>query len=486
MIDVYIEAKNQIAENRIRYVMKQLLVPIGFPFRFQTVLGKYDGDFSIACVPENKFKDHAYDGKFDLIIPYCEYNSWLADDVDIKADKVDSIYVLYIGKIPEYLIHDGKVGFDVINIVFYLLSRQEEHIYKHRDLWNCFSATYSILYENGILGIPIINYYVKFLTSYIQQKLKKLPESKWKDGKSCAVILSHDVDRLPSDYFSIILDRMLKARSSPSPVSTFISSVRELLALTQSEKWDLFNWIEKERELGIHSTFFLAGNTPNRHPDDPYYWIHSKLTYKKKKIPLCCLAKIMEDEGWEIGLHGSMNSYQDQELLSKEKDLLIEQTGCSIQGIRQHYLCLDVHKTWQIHENLGFSYDTTLGFNERIGFRSGIAFPYKPYDLQNEREYNLLELPMSIMDSSLFSDKGEKLDYYKSIQRYIKLFDNVKQTEGLLVINFHPHYCDNTHHDWWALYEFILKHITESSVWIATGKEIADWWRKKQKRLQVK
>jgi len=264
-----------------------------------------------------------------------------------------------------------------------------------------------------------------------------------------------------------------------------ISSIKELLLLIRAKKWDLYDWIEKEEQFGFRSTLFLAGNTKCRHTDDPYYWINSKLIYNKKKIALNKLAKLLQNEGWEIGLHGSINSYQDQDLLSREKDLLIKNTSCSIQGIRQHYLRLDIYKTWQIHENLGFSYDTTLGFNERIGFRAGIAFPFEPYNFQTERKFNLLELPMTIMDGSLFSSNGEKLDYYKAVQRCNKLFSNIKQTEGLLVINFHPHYHQYSYPEWWTMYEYILNYLSESSVWVATGKEIVDWWSERKKKLYI-
>ncbi|HGJ64475.1 TPA: hypothetical protein ENS27_03695 [bacterium] len=485
MICVYIESENEVIKKRIRYVMEQLLVPIGYPFTFQAELNSFDNIFTIACIPENKSDIQSYTQKFDIVIPYGDYNSWLVDDVDIKADKVDDIYVLYIKKTPEYLIHDGKIGFDLINIVFYLLSRQEEYVYTHRDLWNRFSATYSILYENGILGIPIINYYIKFLASYIQQQSRQLPEPKWKDGKSFAVVLSHDVDRLSSNYLSIIINKILRARKYSNPASTIISSIKELLSFTKSEKWDLSDLTGKEAQFGFHSTFFIASNTQYRHPDDPHYWINSKLIYKKKKIALNNLAKLLQDEGWEIGLHGSINSYQDQDLLSREKELLIKNTNCSIQGIRQHYLCLDVNKTWQIHEKLGFRYDTTLGFNERIGFRGGVAFPFNPYNFQTEQKFTLLELPMTIMDGSLFSINGEKLDYYKAVQRCNKLFSNIRQTEGLLVINFHPHYYQSVYPEWWAIYEYILNYLSESSVWVATGKEIVDWWSERKKKLYI-
>jgi hypothetical protein len=87
------------------------------------------------------------------------------------------------------------------------------------------------------------------------------------------------------------------------------------------------------------------------------------------------------------------------------------------------------------------------------------------------------------MDGNFFTDYGEKLDAFKAVQRCKKLFDVVEQTNGLMVVNFHPHYYATTHPDWWTVYEYILKHATESKAWVATGRDVVGWWTERKKRL---
>jgi len=484
MITVYIESADTITYNRIRYTMAQMLVPIGFPFAIAKGLNKLDNGFAIACVPEWLLSNYSLQD-FDLIIPYGHYTLWASGDSIIESDKVEGIPVFYIGKKPDFLIRDRKVGFDLINIAFFLLSRQEEYTYTHRDHQDCFAATYSILYEQGILGVPVLNCYIKYLESYIRQQIQDVPEQKWKNGANYAVILTHDVDHLPSKHITITFNRLLHGHHDSGFTANLLSCSKEFLSYLSLSKptWELLHWLRKEDEYGFRSVFFMSANTKHRHFKDPSYWIHSKLMYKGKKIPLSHAVKDMEENGWEIGLHASINSYRDQQLLSKEKDLLVNKTGCAVAGVRHHHLRFDIQKTWRIHESVGFSYDTTLGYNERNGFRAGIAFPFTPYDLLNDREYNLLELPMSIMDGNFFTDHGEKLDALKAVQRCKKLFDAVEQNQGLLVVNFHPHYYATTHPDWWTVYEYVLKRSSEPSVWVATGNEITEWWKEKRKRL---
>lgn len=487
MITVYIQSSDDVVYNRIRYVMTQLLVPIGFRFRIQRHLQENDAKFSIACVPVMEAKADL-SKKYNLVIPYDEYSSWTQEDTEIKIERVEGIPVLYIGTKPRFIIHKRQVGFDLINLAFFLLARQEEYTYHHRDLQERFAAPYSILYEHGLLQIPILNDYIKHIAAYIGKSIRDTPEPAWKDGAPYAIVLSHDVDLLPLADITVPLRQIGQAfRESGFSAKTKHAwyCMKEIVSCIRSghPTWQLSHWLDKESEYGFRSTFFFASNITSPHRADPKYWLHSKLEHKGQNQRLSRVAKFVEEMGWEVGLHGSYSTFQNQDLLHKEKEQLVSQTGCMVVGIRQHYLRFDVRKTWRIHECLGFAYDTTLGYSERNGFRAGIAFPFWPYDLQNEQAYNLIELPMSIMDGNFFVDYGEKLDAKKAIQRCKKLFEVVEQTEGLIVINFHPHYYKTTHPDWWAVYEHILEHAAESGAWVTTGREVTEWWIERRRLL---
>ncbi len=486
MISVYIESPDEIIRHRIRYVMTQMLVAMGFQHTFFSKRDEINDGFSIACVPRNSDLSESLK-KFDLIVPYGSYASWTERCPDIRSEKIDGINVLYIDEFPKFLINERLLGFDLINIVFYLLSRQEEYTYEHRDPKGGFSPTYSTLYENGVLQIPLINYYIKHIENHIVNSSRITPEPKWKDNSHYAVVLSHDVDVLPFRDITVPLYQIINAfslRGFIAKLSLMKNSLMDMLLSPSSiTDWQLSYWLDKEKEYNLYSTFFVAGNTINRQRSDPSYWLSSKVIHNGQEWRLSDVVKSFEDMGWEIGLHGSYNSYQDENLLGKERDLLIKQTGCKIIGVRHHCLRFDVRKTWSVHENLGFTYDTTLGYNEINGFRAGIAFPFTPYDIYNGCEYNLLELPMSIMDGSFFCDYGEKLDAQKAIIRCEKITNAVKETGGMLVVNFHPNFCATTHADSWKLYEYILKHATESGAWVTNGKEIANWWIKRRNQL---
>ncbi|HGE72244.1 TPA: hypothetical protein ENX78_15500 [Candidatus Poribacteria bacterium] len=487
MIKVYIKSNDETIFHRIKYVISQMLTAIGYEHAFFNNISEINDCFSIACTPKNSV---SYDlsKKFDLLIPYDSYEPWTASCPDIKSEKIGGIPILYIDEMPRFLINDRLIGFDLINIVFYLLSRQEEYSYEHKNFKDVFLPTYSTLYENGILQIPIINYYIKFIENYIANLYPVKPKPKWKNNSPYAVVLSHDLDSLPLRDITIPLHQLLNAfgsRGFINKVSLIKNSLVDMFLIPSDSNWQLSCWLDKEREYNCSSTFFIAGNTKRRLRSDPYYWLSSKIIHNGQKIRLSDLAKSFEDIGWEIGLHGSYNSYKDENLLRKERDLLVKQTGCNIKGIRHHNLRFDVKETWKIHENLGFTYDTTLGYNEVNGFRAGIAFPFNPYDFHTEREYNLLELPMSIMDGSFFCNYGENIDAQKAILRCKKMINAVEETGGMLVVNFHPNFYQTTLPDSWKLYKYILDYARKSGAWVANCGEIADWWSERRKLLSI-
>jgi len=50
---------------------------------------------------------------------------------------------------------------------------------------------------------------------------------------------------------------------------------------------------------------------------------------------------------------------------------------------------------------------------------------------------------------------------------------------SLLVINFHPHFYISPYTDWYKVYQSILDRIYQDNAWVATCKEITEWWFEK-------
>jgi hypothetical protein len=141
---------------------------------------------------------------------------------------------------------------------------------------------------------------------------------------------------------------------------------------------------------GIRSTFFVV---PLRfHRRDPNYSLKN-------------LAQRLRDalkRGFAVELHGSYCSMIENQELKPEASALQFVAGSRPQGNRQHWLRFDhAGKLFRLIERDGLQFDSSMGFSEIPGFRNGASFAFPPYDIENERPHNFLEIPLAIMDGSL-------------------------------------------------------------------------------------
>ena len=80
--------------------------------------------------------------------------------------------------------------------------------------------------------------------------------------------------------------------------------------------------------------------------------------------------------------------------------------GCPCAGVRFHYLRFRYHETVRWLEAAGARYDSSLAFSEAPGFAAGIARPFRPWIVGEERPADLTLLPLAVMDTTLHSRLG--------------------------------------------------------------------------------
>ena len=225
-----------------------------------------------------------------------------------------------------------------------------------------------------------------------------------------------------------------------------------------------------ERKLGVRSTFFFLNESAKVKMFDRSTWRHYGRKYDIRDKNVAEVIRTLYSEGWEIGLHGSFYSYKNIKLLRKEKDILEDVLGAKVKGIRQHNLNLEIPYTWKIHEKLGFEYDTSLGFNDRVGFVGGRYFPFHPVD-EEGKPMKLLEIPLAIEDIALFR-------YKKPWDVCIRMIEEVERKGGVLTVLWHHSVFNELEFPGWAeIYEKMIKVCKEKGAWITTAGEIAKWWK---------
>lgn len=367
-----------------------------------------------------------------------------------------------------------ETNIDIIASCFFMLSRYEEVVMDTRDEHNRFPAKASLAYKEGFLGRPIVNEYIELLWRWIHSLMPNLERKPfWPQNEEFAICLTHDVDDLtrysPLPPALSIGGAVLKQRNFRLALNIAWDYLGSLLHL----KKDPFDYmLSLEQKYGFKPSFyFIAGG------DSTF-----DASYSITKPKVMRLIQKIETEGCEVGLHGSYNSFNNLKRMASEKEQLNEIVSRKGYGCRQHYLRWKTPNTWQIQERLSLLYDTTLSFADHVGFRCGICLPFRPFDLIENRQLNIWELPLTIMEITLQNPNYQNLPPQEAYEEIIKLIETVKRFNGVFVLLWH-----NSSLAEWArwkdVFGKIMKYIREQSAFVSGGKEIIETWTKRLKGI---
>lgn len=331
--------------------------------------------------------------------------------------------------------------------------------------------------KTKISKIPVVDLYEQILFDAITDAALKEgktvePKPFWPENKKFAVLLTHDIDEIKKTYQyftrSIIHLKRGEIRRALDHIKSFFYDK----ITGNNPYWTFEKMMELEEELGVRSTSYFLQEDGRINPIKPGTIALYARKYKFNNPQVKAIMKTMAAGGWEIGLHGSYYSYLSEEKLRQEKTDLENALGMPIAGTRQHHLNLKIPDTWEHHEKIGLEYDTSLGFKKYVGFRWGTCFPFKPLNAKTGKEMNIIELPLTIMDATLFDNKEKA---WKEISEVI---ESVEGFGGLLVVLFHHStFNEREYPGWTETYKKIISTCKEKNAWIATGKEITQWWK---------
>lgn len=237
------------------------------------------------------------------------------------------------------------------------------------------------------------------------------------------VCLTHDIDRIDKTYQYVTkpLRALIKGN-----FNFFFKLIWSALTI-RHPYWGFDDMLHIEKEHGVKSTCFFLNESIKPQLKKPKSWILAFGRYNIHDKRIVRIIHELDASGWEIGVHGSFRSNNDEELLRNEKRTLEEIVGHEIIGIRQHYLNFAEH-TFEIHNRCGFKYDSTWGLTKGIGFKDGKVKPFFPI-----KGSDYCEIPMTIMDSP-FADTLEKWKLFEEI------VTEIDHNNAYLVINYHNNY----------------------------------------------
>lgn len=371
------------------------------------------------------------------------------------ADKAGWVSVLEkplpapcVSELPEPLIEEKNgcfvINYDILGLTYWMLNRIEEIGRNDLDNHDRFPATSSHAYKHGYLERPIVDEWLHILGQVIQ---RLWPQLRFKQH-TFSMKVSHDVDA-PSLYaFSTtksflknIAGDVLKRKDIKSVLTAPLVRFNSRTKLHSLDSFNTFDWIMTQSEQNnlTSAFYFICGRTDNTKDAD----------YEPEYPAIRNLMKEIHKRGHEIGLHPSYNSFQSPSVIKDEANRLRkimqeENIQQDIIGGRMHYLRWEHPTTLQAWNDAGMSYDSTLGYADRPGFRCGTCFEYQAFNPMTQQILDLKIRPLIAMESSIIAERYMGLGYSKSAEnKFIDLKEKCSLLKGTFTLLWHNSFFQN-------------------------------------------
>jgi hypothetical protein len=299
-------------------------------------------------------------------------------------------------------------------------------------------------------------------------------------GYRFAACLTHDVDhphKLDHTMFGFLyratlgsLIGLMRGRQSLGNMLLNWGAVVKLPLLhlrLVPDPWGEFGRQYSQLEGGARSTFFVIPFGDRAGTDAP-------------RLRASCYGaadiadqmKAIIASGCEIGLHG-IDAWLDTSEGRKELEEIRRITGLTQIGVRMHWLFHD-EKSPATLEEAGIDFDSTVGYNETIGYRAGTTQVYKPLQARW-----LLELPLHIMDTALFYPKHLNLSFSEAWEETGKVIDNAVKFGGSMTVNWHDRSIASERL-WGDFYSKLIAELAARGAWLASAAQTVAWFRKRR------
>jgi len=392
------------------------------------------GQFARINKLESEYKIFTYDQfthisnykSFYLIIEYSAYQKvsqslfiprlnhfttddyvWIRNDLPVYSDTFDE-------KLRE---------FDIFFNAFMHLSRLEEWLSEKKGKRIHSYAFKHPRKDQRIWKIPVVNY----LFNRLEEKIKeKGPEISFGGKEKPIIQFSHDVDYIrktiqlrikQSSYNFFNSLRLFFQHETKKSLSKFKKGIEA--GIGNADYWFFDSWNELEHKLNINSVYYFYSQAKSSQHRKAFRWFLDPSYDIKKDKALLDKCRELISRGHEIGLHGSFFSAGDESLFKEEKYILEQVVNRPVKKSRQHWYNYIETATPGIHERTGIITDSSLGYNDIEGFRSGIASIYNPYNHSDQKAFSFDEIPPVVMDAHVE-------DHADCFHWLFKCFDVVK------------------------------------------------------------
>jgi hypothetical protein len=235
--------------------------------------------------------------------------------------------------------------------------------------------------------------------------------------------------------------------------------------------WREFGDRYLELEKGLRSTFFVIPFS-NQAGSNTYGPAPRLRAARYGARDIADTITKLTAAGCEIGLHG-IDLWLDSSSGRRELEEIRLLTGGSEIGVRMHWLYYDQQSPVAL-EMAGAAYDSTIGYNETVGYRAGTTQVFRPLDANQ-----LLELPLHVMDTAMFYPNYLALSRRQAKVLLGHMVDNAVRFGGTLTINWHDRSLA-PERLWGASYRDLIQELQSRGAWFSTAGQATSWFRKRR------
>ena len=321
---------------------------------------------------------------------------------------------------------EKSLPIDIFGSIYFQLSRYEEAVVEELDSHQRFPATASLAYKGDFLERPLVDEYREIFWVYFSRIWPRVIRQK----REPRTIVSCDID-WPKDpaassfYYSSrkALGRVVREKSIPlalNVMSNYWSSRGGSLAKDPFHHG--IQWMmDVNEKAGNQVTFNFIPKQTHSSLDHPYPFDSEEMR---------TLVGQIHKRGHLIGFHPGYDTFNNPKKFKESADIFWRVIdAANIQqnefGGRQHFLRWQQPATAKLWEENGFSYDSTLGFADRAGFRCSTSREFSMFGLDADNWLmRLKQQPLVLMECTVMAKRymglgqsDKALQYMQSLKK---------------------------------------------------------------------
>jgi hypothetical protein len=260
------------------------------------------------------------------------------------------------------------------------------------------------------------------------------------------------------------------------PISKVLASLRAAVSLPfvymgwAADFWMPFEWYLRV-EQGHPATYFLIPF--KRRPGDKVGVPGASRRATAYDVDdISDWMVTLKERGCELGVHG-IDAWHNIERGRDELGRLAAHRADAMVGIRMHWLLRDT-ETPLVLERAGYAYDSTVGYNDAVGYRAGTGQVFRPIGCER-----LLELPLHIQDGALFYAGRLNLSELEAEHRCDTIIQTAAAAGGVLTLLWH----DRSHGPerfWGDFYVRLVRRLEAMNAYFASAGQAVGWFRQRR------